>query len=119
MIFRRLTTAIFLGLGLALLLGPQASFAGEQQYLDKAIAETNEAIAAGKQSLPDSLVEHATEAVDLARSAVWQNPTDHIRQGIKHLRKSIRLAKGTSLQPRVAKATREAEIALTHLEAAK
>ncbi len=116
MISRR---SIIASLGVTLVLGARSSFAAEQQYLNEAIAETKEAIAAGKQLLPDSLVEHATEAVDLARSAVWQNPTDHIRKGIRHLRKSIKLAKGTSLQARVVKATREAEVALTHLEAAK
>ncbi len=115
----RRSTIAALALGALLVAVPQTSWAVEQEYLEQAISETKEAIAAGRQSLPASLVEHATEAVSLARSAVWQNPTDHIRQGIRHLRKAIKNAKGTSSERRVTKATREAEIALTHLEAAQ
>lgn len=68
--------------------------AAEQLYLEQAISETAEAIEAGKASEAASLIEHADRAFDRARSAVWQNPVDHIRQGIKFLRKAVKVAKG-------------------------
>ena len=51
---------------------------------------TREAIAAGKSLQSSSFVEHAVEAIDNARSAVWRNPVDPIRKGIKHLRKAVK-----------------------------
>jgi hypothetical protein len=116
MISRRLTLILALGAALGGL--PTAGYA-EQQYLEQAIAETREAIEAGKQSLSASFVEHVDVAYDRARSAVWQNPVDPIRKGIKALRKAAKLAKGTNSDKRIAKATEQAEIALQQFESAR
>jgi hypothetical protein len=114
---RRLTIfALSTILGLAVLARP--AFA-EPNYLEQAIAETREAIAAGKQLQAGSFVEHADDAIDNARSAVWQTPVDPIRKGIKFLRKAVKLAKGTSMDKRIAKATEQAELALQQFEAVK
>jgi|GEM_PF-3393969 len=116
MISRRLMIILTLTAGLGA--APHAAFA-QQQYLESAISETKEAIEAGKQNLAGSFVEHAVQAVDNARSAVWQNPVDPIRKGIKALRKAVKLAKGTSSDKRIAKATEQAEIALGQFESAR
>jgi hypothetical protein len=91
----------------------------DPNYLEEAVAETKEAIAAGKQLQPGSFVEHADDAIDRARSAVWQTPVDPIRKGIKFLRKAVKLAKGTSSDKRITKATEQAELALEQFEAVK
>ncbi|PPD44759.1 MAG: hypothetical protein CTY15_06025 [Methylocystis sp.] len=118
MISRRVIFVLALGAGLAAL-GPQVACAQQQQYLEEAIAETKEAIAAGKQSLSSSFVEHVDVAYDRARSAVWQNPVESIRKGIKALRKATKLAKGTNSEKRMAKATEQAEFALQQFESAR
>lgn len=112
--------AIF-SMGSALILGaivPQPALA-DPNYLAQAIAETREAIEAGKQLQAASFVEHAVDAIDHARSAVWQTPVDPIRKGVKLLRKAVKLAKGTSSDKRVAKATEQAELALQQFESVK
>ncbi len=114
MISRRLIFTLALGAGFSAV-APQFACA-EQQYLEEAIAETKAAIDAGKQSLAASFVEHIDVAFDRARSAVWQNPTDSIRKGIKALRKASKLAKGTSSDKSIAKATEQAELALKLFE---
>jgi len=93
--------------------------AAEQLYLEQAISESTEAIEAGKASEAASLIEHADRAFDRARSAVWQNPVDHIRQGIKFLRKAVKVAKGTNSEKRISKAIEYIEIAKSHFEAAR
>lgn len=109
-----------LALGMALGLGALASPASaDPNYLQQAISETREAIAAGKSLQSSSFVEHAVEAIDNARSAVWRNPVDPIRKGIKHLRKAVKLAKGTSYDKRIAKATEQAQLALEEFETVK
>jgi len=105
-----------MGLGLGGLARP--AFA-DPNYLDEAIAETREAIAAGKQMEAASFVEHADDAIDHARSAVWQTPVDPIRKGIKYLRKAVKLAKGTSYDKRIVRATEQAELALQQFESVK
>jgi len=115
MISRRLMIAA-LGLGLTAF-APQIAHA--EQYLEDAIAETREAIAAGKQGEPGSFAEHVTQAIDRARSAVWINPVDPIRKGIKTLRKAYKIARGTSSDRRLDKATALAESALAQFEAVK
>ena len=93
--------------------------AAEQVYLEQAIGEANEAIQAGKALEPGSLIEHIDRSYDRARSAVWQNPTDHIRQGIKLLRKASKVAKGTSSPARMTKAVGYVEGAKSHFESAR
>lgn len=88
----------------------------QENYLEQAITETRAAIDAGKQLESSSFVEHASDAIDRARSAVWQTPVDPIRKGIKYLRKAVKLAKGTSLDKRINKATEQAELALQQFE---
>jgi len=116
MLTRRLATAA-LGLAFAFAAAPQAVWASD--HLRHAIWETKEAIAAGKHGHASSFVEHSVEAVHHAQAAQRQRPSDHIKTGITHLNKGIKLAKHTSSIHRVERATREAETALTHLEAAK
>lgn len=114
----RFLTILAVGIGLVLgaLSGPALA---EPNYLDQAIEETKEAIAAGKQLQAGSFVEHAEDAIDYARSAVWQTPVEPIRKGIKFLRKAVKLAKGTSYDKRIAKATEQAEFALQQFESVK
>lgn len=117
MISRRL---LILTLGIGLGLGAMARPAvADPNYLREAISETREAIAAGKAMQASSFVEHADDAIDYARSAVWQYPVDPIRKGIKLLRKAVKLAKGTSLDKRIAKATEQAQLALEQFESVK
>lgn len=115
---RTMIAASSLGLGLGFVAAPRLARA-EQKFLDEAIAETKEAIEAGKQSQSASFTDHATRALERARSAVWQNPTDNIRNGIKALRKAIKLAKGTSSEAKLAKAVEQATLALSALESAQ
>ena len=103
------------GLGLSVI--PAAS--AEQVYLEQAISEANEAIQAGNAQESASLIEHIDQSYDRARSAVWQNPTDHIRQGIKLLRKASKVAKGTNSPTRINKAVGFVESAKSHFEAAR
>ncbi len=117
MISRRSTIlALCVGLGLGALARP--AFA-DPNYLDQAISDTKEAIAAGKQMEAASFVEHIDDAYDHARSAVWQTPVDPIRKGIKYLRKAAKLARGTSLDKRIDKATEQAELALEQFQSVK
>jgi hypothetical protein len=113
---RLLILALGMGLGLGAMARPAVA---DTNYLQKAISETREAIAAGKALEASSFVEHADDAVDYARSAVWQTPVDPIRKGIKLLRKAIKLAKGTSLDKRITKATEQAQLALEQFESVK
>ncbi len=120
MIFRNLSLLSLVFAGLLLSFGMRTSAtAAEQAYLEQAISEANEAIQAGKAQEPGSLIEHIDQSYDRARSAVWQNPTDHIRQGIKLLRKASKVAKGTNSPARMAKAVGYVEGARTHFEAAR
>lgn len=96
-----------------------SAVAAEQPYLEQAISESAEAIEAGKASEAASMIEHADSAFDRARSAVWQNPVDHIRQGMKFLRKAVKVAKGTNSEKRIAKAIDYIETAKSHFEAAR
>jgi len=89
------------------------------RHLEQAIEETKEAIHEGRRDEPASLVEHAVNAIDHAHAAQKANPSDHVKSGIAHLKKAVKWAKHTHSSRRVAKATKEAETALTHLEAAK
>jgi hypothetical protein len=114
---RLMIIALSMGLGLGAF-APRLALA-DPNYLEEAIAETREAIAAGKQLEAGSFVEHADDAIDLARSAVWQTPVEPIRQGIKYLRKAVKLAKGTSSDKRIMKATEQAELALQQLQSVK
>ncbi len=107
---------IGLSMGLGVFAQPASA---DPNYLEEAIAETREAIAAGKELQAGSFVEHADDAIDRARSAVWQTPVDPIRKGIKYLRKAVKLAKGTSYDKRIMKATEQAELALEQFEAVK
>ena len=117
MISRRLLIfALTTALGLGAFAFPAAA---DPNYLQQAISETQEAIAAGKQLQAASFVEHADDAIDYARSAVWQTPVDPIRKGIKILRKAIKLAKGTSADKRIAKATEQAQLALEQFQSVK
>lgn len=117
MMSRRLMIAVLsMGLGLGVLARPAHA---DPNYLEEAIAETQAAIDAGKQLQASSFVEHADDAIDRARSAVWQTPVDPIRKGIKYLRKAVKLAKGTSSDKRLAKATEQAELALQQLQSVK
>ncbi|WP_281804592.1 small metal-binding protein SmbP [Methylocystis echinoides] len=113
---RWMILAVGLTLGLGALGGPALA---EDNYLQQAIAETTAAIEAGKQGEASSFVEHADDAIDRARSAVWGTPVDPIRKGIKYLRKAVKLAKGTSLDKRIAKATEQAELALQQFQSVK
>ncbi|WP_363349804.1 small metal-binding protein SmbP [Methylocystis echinoides] len=117
MIARRLLiVALSMGLGLGVLARPAHA---DPNYLQEAISETQAAIDAGKQLQAGSFVEHADDAIDYARSAVWQTPVDPIRKGIKYLRKAVKLAKGTSYDKRIAKATEQAELALQQFQSVK
>jgi hypothetical protein len=117
MISRRLTiVALSMGLGLGLLVHPARA---DPNYLRDAITETRAAIGAGKMLQAASFVEHAEDAIDYARSAVWQTPVDPIRKGIKYLRKAVKLAKGTSQDKRIVKATEQATLALQQFESVK
>ncbi len=117
MISRRLMFVAFsVGLGLGVLSLPAHA---DPNYLEEAITETRAAIGAGKMLQAGSFVEHAEDAIDYARSAVWQTPVDPIRKGIKYLRKAVKLAKGTSLDKRIAKATEQAVLALQQFESVK
>jgi hypothetical protein len=117
MMSRRLMIFVLsMGLELGAIARPAVA---DPNYLESAIAETREAIAAGKQLEAASFVEHADDAIDLARSAVWQTPVDPIRKGIKFLRKAVKLAKGTSVDKRIVKATEQAELALEQFQSVK
>ncbi len=115
MMKRRLMIAL---MALALAVVPRMALAGGG-HLEQAIAETKEAIHEGKQDLPTSLVEHAVNAIDHARAAEKEQPSEHIKTGVTHLRKAIKTAKHTHSSRRVARAVKHAETALTHFEAAK
>ncbi len=113
---RLLFVALSMGLGLAAFAGPVHA---DPNYLEEAVKETREAIDAGRQLQAGSFVELAEDAIDYARSAVWQTPVDPIRKGIKYLRKAVKLAKGTSYDKRIVKATEQAELALQQFESVK
>lgn len=113
---RMMILSVSLALGLGAFAQPALA---EDNYLQQAIAETRAAIDAGKQLEASSFVEHADDAIDRARSAVWQTPVDPIRKGIKYLRKAVKLAKGTSYDKRIVKATEQAELALQQFESVK
>jgi hypothetical protein len=111
---------ILLAMGVGLFFGAAVvESRAEQPYLEQAISETGEAITAGKAQESASMIEHADRAFDRARSAVWRNPVDHIRQGIKSLRKAVKVAKGTNSPARITKALGFLETAKTHFEAAR
>jgi hypothetical protein len=111
---------ILLAMGVGLFFGAAVGESrAEQPYLEQAISETGEAITAGKAQESASMIEHADRAFDRARSAVWRNPVDHIRQGIKSLRKAVKVAKGTNSPARITKALGFLETAKTHFEAAR
>lgn len=104
------------GLSLALVAAPGASLAGGP-HLESAIVETREAIAAGQQSQSASFVEHAVKAVAHAHAAQAADPDSaHIKAGITHLTKAIRLAKGSHSRRRVAVAVQGALAALGNFE---
>lgn len=113
---RLIILALSMGLGLGVFARP--AFA-DPNYLEQAISDTKEAIAAGNQMEAASFVEHIADAYDHARSAVWQTPVDPIRKGIKYLRKAAKLAKGTSMDKRIAKATEQAQLALEQFQSVK
>lgn len=115
--YRKILSLIF-GLAFSVISLNQV-YAAEQQYLEQAISETTEAIEAGKASEAASMIEHADRAFDRARSAVWQNPVDHIRQGMKFLRKAVKVAKGTNSEKRISRAVEYIETAKSHFEAAR
>ena len=117
MLTRRLMVALVAS-AVGLAVAPGTALA-QASHLEQAIAETKEAIHEGKRDEPASLVEHAVNAIDHAHAAQKANPSDHIKSGISHLKKAVKWAKHTHSSRRVAKATKEAETALTHLEAAK
>jgi hypothetical protein len=117
--FLRKFIALAIGVGLFFGAAVTDSRAADQPYLEQAISETGEAITAGKAQESASMIEHADRAFDRARSAVWRNPIDHIRQGIKFLRKAVKVAKGTSSPARITKALGFLETAKTHFEAAR
>jgi len=111
---------ILLAIGVGLFFGAASGESrAEQPYLEQAISETGEAITAGKAQESASMIEHADRAFDRARRAVWRNPVDHIRQGIKSLRKAVKVAKGTNSPARITKALGFLETAKTHFEAAR
>jgi len=111
---------ILLAIGVGLFFGAASGESrAEQPYLEQAISETGEAITAGKAQESASMIEHADRAFDRARSAVWRNPVDHIRQGIKSLRKAVKVAKGSNSPARITKALGFLETAKTHFEAAR
>jgi hypothetical protein len=113
---RLMILALSMGLGLGVLARPAYA---DPNYLEQAISDTKEAIAAGNQMEAASFVEHIDDAYDHARSAVWQTPVDPIRRGIKYLRKAAKLAKGTSMDKRIAKATEQAQLALEQFQSVK
>ncbi|MCX7898763.1 MAG: small metal-binding protein SmbP [Methylocystis sp.] len=117
MLTRRLMVALVAS-ALGLTVAPRMAQA-QDTHLEQAITETKEAIQEGKQDLPASLVEHAVNAIDHVRAAQKEKQSEHLKSGVTHLKKAIKWAKHTHSSRRVAKAVKEAETALTHLEAAK
>ena len=97
MITRRLMIALS-GFGLALFVAPQISLAAGD-HLEQAIAETQKAIHYGEDPHhASSFVQHADNAVHHAIQAEKEQPNQHIKNGISHLRRGIKVAKFHSFQ---------------------
>jgi hypothetical protein len=115
---RRLMIAL-LGLGFALFVTPRIALAASQ-HLEQAIAETQKAIHEGKEAHhASSLVQHSDNAIDHAMQALKEQPNSHIKSGIRHLRKAIKVAKGTHSARRLTAGVKHAEKALSEFNAAK
>lgn len=117
MLTRRLMVALAAST-VGLTVAPCITFA-QASHLERAIAETKDAIHEGKREVPASLVEHAVNALYHAFAAQKEKPSEHVKTGVKHLKRAILTAKHTHSSRRVAKAVEHAETALIHFEAAK
>jgi hypothetical protein len=63
------------------------------------------------------LVEHADNAIDHAKLAQKEQANPHIKNGILHLRRAIKTAKGTHSSRRLTLAVKHAEKALVDFQA--
>lgn len=118
MMTRRLMIAL-MGFGLALCVAPRIALAAGQ-HLEQAIEETQKAIHEGKEAHhASSLVQHADNAIDHAMQAMKEQANAHIKSGIRHLRRAIKVASGTHSSRRLAAGVKHAEKALSQFEAAK
>lgn len=118
MITRRLTIALT-GFGLALFVLPQISLAADDP-LEQAIAETKKAIHYGEEPHhAASFVEHADNAIHHAIQAEKEQPNQHIKSGLSHLRRGIKVAKYTHSRRRLMAGAKHAQQALRQFEAVK
>ena len=107
---RRFVVAM-LGLGLALILMPQVSFAAED-HIAEAITHTMQAIEHGKIGHADVLTTHAKAALAHAQAGEKAKANPHTAEAIKHLEQAIDEGK----KGHADQATTHAEAALNHLQ---
>ena len=102
---------------LALVAGP--AFA-QSSDLQQAISETQKAINYGSEiAHASSFVQHSDNAIDHAMMAQKAQPNKHIKAAIADLRRGIKIAKDTHWLSRLRKGAKQAQKALTELQAAQ
>ena len=104
-------------LGLVLIAGPALA---QTDHLAMAISETQKAIHYGAEvAHGSSFVQHSDNAIDHAMMAQKAKPNKHIKAAIADLRKGKRIVDGTHWLSRLRKGAKQAQKALTELQAAQ
>ncbi len=112
-------TVGLIGLGLALLVPPQLALASSSD-LQQAIKETQKAIHYGHDPHhASSFVQHGENAIHDGLRAEKAQPNRHIKSGVSHLRRGVRIAKGTHSRTRLLAGAKQARAALRQFEAVK
>jgi hypothetical protein len=101
----------------ALAAGPAVA---QTDDLAQAISETQQAIQYGAEiAQASSFVEHTDNAIDHAMSAQKATPNKHLKAAIADLRRGKKIADGTHWLSRLRKGAKQAQKALTELQAVK
>ena len=117
MITRILRLASSLAVALALMAGPALA---QTDHLALAISETQKAIHYGAEvAHSSSFVQHTDNAIDHAMMAQKAKPNKHIKAAIADLRKGKRIVDGTHWPSILRKGAKQAQKALTELQAAQ
>ena len=117
MITRILRLAPSFALALALVAGPALA---QTDDLAMAISETQKAIHYGSEAAHgSSFVQHTDNAIDHAMMAQKAKPNKHIKAAIADLRRGKRIVDGTHWPRILRKGAKQAQKALTELQAAQ
>jgi Small metal-binding protein len=117
MITRILRLAPSLALALALAAGPALA---QTDHLAMAISETQKAIHYGAEvAHGSSFVQHTDNAIDHAMMAQKAKPNKHIKAAIADLRRGKRIVDGTHWASILRRGAKQAQKALTQLQAAQ